>query len=309
MKNMTFAALLLMSACGQDRNLNQYRTSQVEQELRNYRSIQGTYRGLAYQVGSKKPLGSVEIQLFANTVIDSDGLRSEPRPVLQSYVTLNVPGLNEIVISMDTGFYFAQEKRLKTSVNAIRNDTPRTIQLEGEIRGNSIEGLLSVFGFPSTALEVDVKRDDEWPVLMLSDYAKDRLPYVSARGKISYTGIAKYSGGRQEKVAMELRNNSVNSADMMIDLLSPVRVFTSIIDVSTSSFRLSFSNMSWDSEAGTLVGSQIRGGIQNVNHKLECESVSNSKAEGWDCKYTSSLVGILQGFEFRRPRNSSQEPR
>lgn len=303
----TFAMLaVLLAGCGQDRNLNEYRNSQVELELNKYRSIQGSYRGLAYQVGAKKPLGAIEVQLFANTIVDTDGLRREPRPVLQAYVTLRIPDLSEIVVAMDSGFYLPQEGRLKTSANAVRSETTRTLQLEGDIKGTSINGLISVFGYPGTALEVDLDRSAEWPELKPTEFAHDRLPYVSARGRIIYAGKANYANGRTEKASLELRNNSVNSTGMLIDILSPVRIFTGIVDIQNTGLRFSFSNMAWDSEAGTLTGSQSRGGVENVVLKTECTDASTEKLEAWSCTYTSTLPASLHGFDFTRKRGPTQ---
>ena len=318
--------LLLVSACGQDRNLNDYRSSQVELELSKYKSIAGTYRGFAYQTGSKKPLGEIEVQLLAATVVDTDGLRREPRAVLQSYIKLRVPNLSEIVASMETGYYMPQEKRLKTSVNATRNanaggsasggagpgDIMRTVQLEADVDGKNLNGQLSVFGYPATGLEIEVERDAAWPELDAKSFAPDRLPYVSARGKITYTGNAFYIGDKKDKAKLELRNNSLTSIGMLIDILSPVRIFTGIVDIidikdPKTTWRFSFSNMAWDSEAGTLKGSQQRGGVNAVVVNIECTEHVDRKYEGWNCTYTSSMGGTLHEFTFRRPLNAADE--
>ncbi|HVJ64957.1 MAG TPA: hypothetical protein VM901_06860 [Bdellovibrionota bacterium] len=317
--------LLFLSACGQDRNLSDYRSSLVELELSKYRSIAGTYRGLAYQAGSKKPLGEIEVQLLAATVVDTDGLRREPRAVLQSYIRLRVPNLSEIVASMETGYYLPVEKRLKTSVNATRNggstgtnapgggaptgsgDVTRTVQLEADVDGKTLTGLLAVFGYTNTGLEIEVERDAEWPALNERSFAKDRLPYISARGRISYSGKAFYADGRKEPAKLELRNNSLTSIGMLIDILSPVRIFTGIVDLPGTKMRFSFSNMAWDSEAGTLKGSQQRGGLDAIVISTECTEHTDAKTEGWNCTYTSTMGGILQEFTFRRPLNAAEE--
>jgi hypothetical protein len=298
-----FSLVFFAIGCGQDRNAEDYRNSQVELELSKYRSIQGIYRGLAYQAGSQKPFATVEVQLFASSTVDTDGIRTEPRPVLQSYVTLKIPNMNEITVSMNTGYYVPQENQLKTTTNATRAGLSRTIQLDGKVRGQRIEGLLSVFGYPGTALEIDVERSAPLPALEPEDFAKDRLRYVNSRGKIIYEGKAFYAGGKVTKATLELNNNTVNATEMLVDILSPVRVFTGMIDMDQSTLRFTFANMAWDNEAGTLNGSQERGGIENVVIRVECTDFISAKTEGWDCTYTSSMGGILREFEFRRSRD------
>lgn len=300
LKALAFSSLLIITACGQDRTLSEYRNAQVELELNKYLSIQGTYRGLAYQQNSLKPLGDVEIQLFANTIVDSDGLRREARPVLQSYVTLRMPGHDEIVVSMDSGFYLPEEKLFKTALNTVRSGTNRTLQLEGTIQKEQIRGKISVFGYQRTALILELEKNQDWPSLEPSSYAKDRFPNVPPRSEIKYSGYSTYLDGRKMKATMKLLNNSINATGAMVDLLMPIRVFTGIIDTDKNTLRFSFSNMIWDAEAKTLSGVSQRGGIDAVEIRTDCVEQNSSNSEGWSCTYTSSLGGILSGFEFSR---------
>lgn len=298
--SLTLGAVFILGSCGQDRNLNEYRTSQVELELNKYRSIQGTYRGLAFQKNAKLPLASVEVQLFANTVVDSDGLRREARPVLQSYVTLRVPGLEEIVVSMDSGFFLTQEGIFKTSVVAKRSDVKRTLQLEGQLQSNGFDGTLSVFGYPNTALQIQLTRDQEWPQLEPKQYGKDRFPYIAAREEVRYDGVAHYLTGEKIKASLRLLNNSIDATSTLIDILSPVRIFTGLIDIDKQPPRLTFSAMKWDVDAHRLSGVTHYGGVDNIELRIECTEQMSSRTQTWNCTYTSSLGGTLSDLKFQR---------
>lgn len=305
----TVASLVTLSGCGQDRNLTEYRSSQVELELSKYRSIEGTYRGLAYQQDSRKPLGEIEVQLFANKVVDSDGLRNEARAVLQSYITLRIPGLDDIALAIGSGYFIPQDGDFKTTQKMKRFENDYSLQLGGKIHGDSLEGTLSVFEFPLAGLSIEVEKNREWAALKPGEFAKDKYPFVAARQEISYNGTANYMDGRKFKATLKLLNNSGNMAGTLMDILSTQRSFTALIDIDKTTLRYTFSPMIWDMESRTLNGRSQQGGANPAELRTDCVFKKTAKSEGWSCTYTSSLGGILNGFEFERPLGATPSPR
>jgi hypothetical protein len=259
-------------------------------------TIAGTYRGSISSADGSRTIGSVELLLEPDPVVDnSTGLVSQPDLALRAKLILYTRGKSVAIFK--NGSYDPTTADIKFSgIVQQRNGTDTEVDLIGKFNDGTITGSIQAFGYPEEGGSFSLVRDATLP----------EPPKVEQEDLIeTYTSTITFPGDKEPRnVEMMIINHRTNSEQALLDLFMPMRFVDVSMTFTLSGISVFMQNAQLDRRSGTLLGQSqtlIEGSPAGM--ALDCESVAIDKSQnGWKCTYTSTMLGRIFTSTFKPKR-------
>ncbi len=310
-----FLGLLLLVACGRDRNLDDYNRDKALEDASRMESIEGSYRGTVLDIGNIE-VGALQIDLSADRSVDSLNLE---RSVLKTRIYFS--GKSPIYLSSEKSYYDWRSGRFQSEFLLSLNSTQsRKLLLDGKIISGKLSGNLRVSGFDDHQGTFDLSRVTDGQsaqAYFRSGELREELignEIVSLR----YRGLIRTSAGQPDENAMratlDISNRDMNPELRFAEIFSPRKTVRSVLTfnspgVETSSgqifedgFSLSFNLGQWEEAVGSLDVEFQSANPGDRNHfSLHCLGLHlKDPARELICSYESSERGVALQFNLLR---------
>lgn len=305
-------AATAITGCARDRTVDEWRRSQVDQEVSQIKAVEGVYGGSLTRERAGA-LGQIELWLEADTrVSDSkDRPGAEQQAVIRGRIQIVTDALR--VLSFENGSFDSSTGSFKATAPVTdRAGSPTTLKITGVVQGDRISGRLEAERFADAGLAFRLVRGVRADLGRISKDGKPSSPSTSDAVK-RYAGTATWANGRESHdVDLQLVTRWAGSDQDFLEILLPVKTVDATVLVyfkgrpQNESDRESgrhepdsalFPNSSIDSRIGTLVGrtSGAASGTDRYTLTLKCIEARHpgSSLPGWDCEYVSNLYGAL----------------
>jgi hypothetical protein len=286
--------------CG-DKNLQEYQTQKVAEEISKFQSLVGIYRGNIAFKYDKTSLGvmTLEVETDSKINLPSDQPTATRQAVLKG--TITIENQKKLFLSFNDGFYDSRSQEFQMNIPITRrNGEVASLQVQGYLGSGELEGTMQANAYPEQASFFKLKKIQ----------AETASPKVISRD----SSIHPEGNAPIQWVFDDLSKKSTfNHVDMFLSLDSPTDVeeflspFVSekLVDVVFDleyGTRVPFTAAKWDIRKGTMKGEWKD---EDHNCRIDCASYlmgdlqNDSGRIGWNCVFRNNSQASEFKWAFR----------
>lgn len=276
----TILAVLFLSACGEDKTVEEHQRERLQENLAVFQSVAGRYTGKVVSLQDQSEVGALEVVLRAETQVNPSGggESSIGSPILIT----NLRFLNKNIISMSAynSFYDSKSGAFSAQIKISRSETeqPEILTLNGNLNASEFNGELSSVDYAEYGSRFRLVRNGP----KLTDLAPKTSPDDFENGKGSnrittYDGTTTFQNGSKRPVQIVMLQPLRGTAEDILDLVSPIKTVQASFNYSQS-LHLLYSNSIWDVRQKVLTGEtlvSVNGQSQKIT--LECRTSDAGK--------------------------------
>ena len=307
------AGVFVLTACGRDYNLDDYKREQLQESLAKMQQADGVYSGLATSRLDGSTLGALDIQVTTNTNVLNPGDQSDPtaQPNLEITASFTGPAGADATIVFENGLFHPSlggaiqaEKTLTPSVQ-----TSSAIDIRGNISNGHFEGLIYSKDSPDYGMRFNLALNGPSTAALLKD---QRLSVEKFATQQNYMGESTFARNVREPVVLILTKPTPSSPsiDEFIDLLEPTQPLVATLNYGNGAL-LPF-NVQFDERTGEITGtSPVSTLFTNQTGSdvvtLHCSELDGTKA--FDCQLTTdSNPGVAATTIVQQSHSTNEEP-
>jgi len=294
-----------LTACIEDRTIDDWRREKVGEEVARIEAISGTYVGTLKSNQSNRVIGQVELVLEADTRVSARGDRpgAEKQAVLRGRFTVSSDQFR--MIHFEGGSYDSEDGSFKAEANVtdvVGNLV--SISFAGKVDNNVITGRVEALhqseGAGNFELKLTDRENSDRDVNIPPSQLNPDNPQATPDSKVlSYRGSATWKDPNERRtVEVLILKHSLSSDQEFLNLFSPVQWVDVTLNLDFGSPQrpkvtsVYFQNAQWDTRLGTLRGSLSGGSVGNGDRykiNLNCEVTASALV----CEYFSAAQGKL----------------
>lgn len=286
-------ATSFMVGCAKDKNMQDYQSEQVQQQVAKINAVAGTYSGEAISNLDSTSLGAIKLNFKPNTVIqagNSTNVNTSQTVTVNGQI--NIAGLTSASVSFNNGNYNDITGDFQATIPVTMLDkSTKNIDLIGHISGDQFTGTLSVDGVINYQANLSLTKNAAAPNVDKLEIAGARIQQIKKTSSTS-----RYIGERNkgtETVQAQLYFVSKDNLpeQQLYKLISPKRMIDVNLNMNNKdSWIINLPNSTIDDSLGTIEGS-------NTSVGLHCDRFDNGKSGyGFDCTVTSNLKPVTIHF-------------
>ena len=290
----------LITACGQDKTLDQYNHEKAQQDLAKVQAVSGTYNGVLLSNADKSTIGPMSIELVGGTQITNatQGSTSVQQATLRGTITLS--GAQTTSVEFVQGFYDSDSGTFQVDVPVtLQNGSPSTIDLAGSFDGKGgMNGTLKILGYTENGGYFALGKGAALPAVTQGAAISASRSIVDSG--LGYHGTANVKGSTTAAV-LTLSSGFTTRDQSFANLFNPIKFLT--INYSTGDGSgLAFPNSQWDQRSGVLSG--VRDGTTASDGApweatLTCTQTSTDVTKtGWNCHFKDSNGESVRDYTF-----------
>lgn len=300
----SFTALLtttlFLSACAQDRDVDDYKKTKLNEDLAKVEQVSGNYTGTLKSNSTGEVIGTAGLQLQADTRVN--GL-NEQQPVLRG--VLFFKSSTTIKIIFQNSYFDPETQIFKSSLGGLpsasagatgstSSGTASTaspvslgLDLEGKVDGPKITATLQTFGYPELGATMNLEKSfgtQEFSDAFKPDESSTEAPVEL----IDRVFIGTYNN---KPTKLTINNKSSKPEDRFLDLFNPERRVDATLTISLMN-DINFNQVKWDPRNESLNASATRTSSDGpFVTNLTCKIVPTpaNKPAQINCEYGSSL--------------------
>ncbi len=306
--------VFVLSACGRDYNLDDYKREQLQESLAKMQQADGVYSGLATSRLDGSTLGALNIQVTTNTNVLNPGDQSDPtaQPNLEITVSFTGPAGADATVVFENGLFHPSlggtiqaEKALSPSTNG----TTRAVDIRGNISNGQFQGLIYSKDSPDYGMTFNLALNGPSATALLKNR---RLSVEKFATQQNFVGKTIFARNVREPVVLILTKPTASSPsiDEFIDLLEPTQPLIATLNYGNGAL-LPF-NVVFDERTGEITGttpvSALFAGQTGSNViTLHCSELDRMKA--FDCQLTTDATpGVAATTIVQRSHSTNEEP-
>ena len=289
-----------ITACGQDKTLDQYNHDKAQQDLAKVQAVSGTYNGVLLSNADNAMIGPMSVELVGRPQISSgtnQGSTSVQQATLTGTITLS--GAQQTSVEFVQGFYDSDNGTFQVDVPiTLQNGTPATVDLAGSFDGNgAMNGTLKILGFTSNGGYFSLGKGAALPqVTPAAAIARDQ---TVVNAGLTYQGTATRNQVTTNVVMAFTPGITTRDQDFA-NRFNPIKYITVNITYGGNG-GVVFPNTQWDQRTGLLKG--VLEGQNPDNTKSEQVLICNQSnpdatKTNWNCQYQVSNGTTLFNYSF-----------
>jgi hypothetical protein len=250
---LAFTAVLLQG-CGKDRNLDDFKKEQLQKNLSEYKSAEGTYTGYLTSKKSGLNMGAVSVNLRAayNTDPGQDESGSNATPTI--ITSLEFQGTSRLQVATDKSYYNADSGQFQATFLILQYDTSGhstsySILLTGSLHGGQLTGALTALNYENYGATFALSTGSK----SIDQLAQDKKPQDAVFAGGTYTGETDFQSGDVKPLNVIFLKPATNSDTDFLNLFLPVKPFEVTLNYGGGAL-VKFSDSVWDQRVGKLTG-------------------------------------------------------
>jgi hypothetical protein len=274
--------LLLLSSCGKDKNLEDYRGEQLQIAIARINAISGSYSGPVVSKIDGSSLGNLQLNFKASTDIQSNSgqVSNNQNATVTGSITLRSISTNEI--PFENGIYNDSTKGIQINIPVSRDGRViGKISLSGVVSGDSWVGNIEVNGQSQSGADLYLTKNAPPPNSSSLEIGGSRLEKIK-KLNYKYAGSTNITGKDGEFKLIFLDNKDILPEQSLYKLFSPIRQINLNCDL--GAFELNFQNAIINDNTGTIVGQDPTFMGKPISANLVCYQFVDSHDFGWDCE-------------------------
>ena len=288
----------LITACGQDKTLDQYNHDKAQQDLAKVQAVSGTYNGVLLSNADKSAIGPMSIELVGGTQITNatQGSTSVQQATLRGTITLS--GTQQSSVEFVQGFYDSDTGTFQVDVPVtLQNGTTSTIDLAGSFDGKGgMSGTLNILGYTDNGGTFSLGKGAALPAV--TQGAAISKNQIVGSGQ-TYQGTA-IENGKTTGVVLTLSTGVTTRDQDFANIFNPIKFLTINYSLGDGA-GLAFLNSQWDQRNGTLNG--VKDGTASDGTPYEAtltchQATPDVTKTGWNCQYKMSNGGSVMNYSF-----------
>lgn len=294
LSNLVIVAAVMSSmfGCAKDKNMQDYQSDQVQQQMAKINAVAGVYSGEAVSNLDSTVLGAIQLNFRPNTVVqagNTTNVNTTQSVVVSGQVSLT--GLYNASVSFNNGTYndLTGEFQVTIPVTLLDKTTKKNIDLVGHISNGQFIGSLSTDDIEKYQANLTLTRNAQPTNVDKLEPSGTRIQQIK-RTSPGFNYIGDRNKGSETVQARLFFVNKDNLPEQQFyKLISPTRLVDVNIDMNP--WIINLPNSTIDDNLGTIEGSNAAVG-------LHCDHFGNTKEEanGYDCTVTSNRVPVLIHF-------------
>lgn len=281
--------------CG-DKNTDDYNKQKVLQEIAKLQTVVGTYRGPLVRKTGKAELGTLTIELEADTRITLGANQTNPSRQAVLKGALVIENDTKTLLSFSDGFLDSNSKELQATIPLVRrNSDAVTIQLFGMVSDNGMTGTIRAREFSEFSAEFTLTKIESQKInpMVTSDN-----PETQPQGPPAQLWTATYPSTKSttgwRSVDLIIFPHQATNEEEFINIFVPVKLVDAAINFNDM-VQVPFANSEWDLRTGKLHG-ETKGGSGADEHDLALDCIAFRIPDnqfGWNCRYMNNLRGSV----------------
>lgn len=299
MKSLALALSLItaltLTACGPDKDVEQYKNSRIQRDLAKMETVGGRYSGVLTSKKSGNPLGGFQITLGATTQVQEPGNnQTSAQPILVA----NVEFLAEsrMAIIAKNSYYDTANGHYQADIEippATVGGTPTRVSLSAVLKDGKMNGTVEAIGFSDWGGTFELTQNGE----SLEDIVAKTTPVNElAISTSNFNGETNFaaegdlkSASTRRPVELILVRPKTTSEQDFLNLISPVKAVLVTLNYGSGA-RIPFTNGNWDQRNGSLTAQRAIQSSANepLNLLISCASANAGKDFNCDLTTTAS---------------------
>lgn len=299
---------VLLSACAEDKTVDEYQRERLQQNLALYQAVSGRYTGKVNSTLDKSPLGAMEIELRSETVVNSGG--SGESSIGTPILVTNIRFLdqNVIALSAHNSFYDPNTGAFSAQIQIKRSEIGETqvVSISGTLVSDVLSGQISAVDYIGFGGSFSLIKNG--PPLL--SFAPDSRPDQGdvdqgARRVQTYTGVTRFLAGPEKPVQIVVLQPLRGTSEDFLDLITPVKTVQVSFNYSQS-LHIQYSNAIFDIEQGLLTGrTSVTVNEQIQPFTLECQITTDKQL---NCRHLTTGAGLTASSVAQLATGPTQAP-
>ncbi|MBS1961221.1 MAG: hypothetical protein JST04_03315 [Bdellovibrionales bacterium] len=283
------ALLAALSGCGKDRTIEQADAQKNIDDQAETDRVAGVYTGTLFAKSGGKPMGSLTIELSADTRVEG-GAQSSVVSAQATLETSDRSGRSSETIHFADGRYdlVNHSFRINTTVGFTRSQSA-TLSIAGTVNDGVLKGKIEVPNYADFGGTYRLVKDAPAADVAAGPGALDRARGTRAT---NYRGRATTDQDATLEARFIYTPSTRNADQRFFDRFFPLRsgnVSVSLGDAD-SPVVVAFPDAIWDTRRGTLTGTSDGNlpGQTPYSITLNCQETGDARTPGWNCDWNGT---------------------